>query len=221
MPRALLALLLLITLLATGCDSGPAHEPPAGWTADGEAAWWQEDVDPTLALRDLSGFETMGLSPREDGLREESPIVRNIQRRFLPLYRNHPEIVDSVFAATSLSLIEREGRPGAGTDERDELVRQVHRRIHRVFYPAQPLPREATPIEMPDSLRANGVSGTIALQIYLDEGGHPLAIRRLEGVHPTMDAIVMRNFAERRWQPAHLQGQPVRSWIRTSVNIGS
>ena len=218
----LLSLLLVVGLIVAvaACDREPDLSPPEGWETDGDARWWRSDVDTSIAFRNLESFEDMGLSEREDGLREESAAVRNVQRRLLPLYRNHPEVVDSVFAETAVPMIEREATTGPDTEERDELVRRVNRRVHRLFFPAQPRPRQYDPIVRPDSLREAGVSGTIALQLYLDEQGRPLAIERLEGVHPTMDALVMRNYADRTWQPAHLSGEPIASWIRTSLTLG-
>jgi hypothetical protein len=35
-----------------------------------------------------------------------------------------------------------------------------------------------------------------------------------------MDALVMRSHADRNWQPAHLRGQPIASWIRTNLTFG-
>jgi predicted small lipoprotein YifL len=214
----LLALALAFVLAACG-DRGPVLDPPEGWQTDGDARWWRADADPDRAFRDLSGFETMGLSEREDGLRPESPTVRNVQRRFLPIYRNHPEAVDSVFGAAIVPLVNREASPADDEATRERLISQANRRLHQAFYPAQGRPREAAAIVIPDSLRET-VAGRVLLQIYLDAEGLPAAIERLEGVHPTVDALVMRNFAERTWQPAHLNGRPVASWVRTDLNIG-
>lgn len=217
--RTVLTLLLGMFVLAA-CTPEPELDPPTGWTGEGTERWWRTDVDTSEVFRDLSGFETMGLSDREDGLREEGPIVRNVQRRFLPLYRNNPEVVDSVFGAVAVPMLEREATAGQTPEERDALVTRIHRRMHRIFYPPQPRANDRPPLAVPDSLREQGISGTVAMQITLDDGGNPVAIEKLEGVHPTMDAIVMRNFARRTWQPAHLEGEPIESWLRTNVTIG-
>ncbi len=220
---------VLLTLLLAACGETAADlGPPEGWEAEGDR-WWQTDVDADLAFRDLSGFETMGLGGRPDGLRDEGPVVRNVQRRFLKLYRNHPEVVDSIFGAAVVPLVDAEARPGDADEVRDELVRQVNRRIHEAFYPPQPLrsEREDNPIVVPDSLQGR-ISGTLELQVYLDADGRPLAIEKLQGIHPTFDALAMRNYAERTWQPGYLVARglgddgrkPVPSWVRTDLTIG-
>lgn len=216
----LLLLPLLFVLAACERDTATDLGPPEGWHAEGTERWWRDGVDMDYAFRNLADFEDFEVGERGDGLRPESAVVRNVQRRFLPLYRNNPEVVDSVFGAIAVPIIEREAEPGQEGEERDRLVSQINRRLQRVFYPAQPRPREAQPIVVPDSLQQIGVAGTIRLQIYLNEDGEPLAIEKIEGVHPTQDAIVMRNYAERRWQPAHLDGSPIESWIRSEVSIG-
>jgi hypothetical protein len=221
MLRSLVLVLPLVLAFAlAACNGEPDLGPPPGWEGEGTERWWQSGTDTSVAFRDLSGFESFGLSDREDGLRSNDPTVRNIQRRFLPMYRNHPEVVDSLFGAVLQPIIEREATPGAETEEREALMRRLNRRMHDHFYPAQPR-RGQEPISVPDSLREAGVAGTINLQIFLDADGRPEAIEKLEGIHPTMDAIVMRNYTQREWQPAHLQGRPIASWIRTGVTIGS
>lgn len=209
--------LLVLGLLLVGCRPSIPAEPPPGWESDGAARWWMSGVDTSIAFRDLSDFPAMGISDRPDGLRPEGPAVRNVQRRFIELYRNHPEVMDQVFAEVAVPMIQREATPGHDTEEREALVRRVNRIVHQHFYPPIARPGQYPPPAVPDSLV--GLVGTITLQIYLDDGGRPLAIQRLEGIHPTMDAIVMRNYAERTWQPAHLRGEPIASWVRSSVTL--
>jgi hypothetical protein len=214
-----LTLFLVLGVLVAACEVGPPTEPPAGWESEGADRWWRSEVDTSVAFRDLSDFAAMGLSDREDGMRPESPAVRNVQRRFLAMYRHHPEIVDSLFAEVAVPLIEREATPGARTEERDALNRLVSQRMRRHFTePRSRAGRYEAPT-VPDSLRAAGISGTITLQVRIDEEGRPLAIERVEGIHPTMDAIVMRNYAERSWLPAYLGREPIASWVRSSITI--
>lgn len=215
MPRLLLAFSLLLALAA--CRTAPDLGPPPGWEGEGTERWWRADADTTLAFRDLSDFATMGLSGRSDGLRMEGPVVRNVQRHFLPLYRNHPELVDSLFGAVAVPIIRREAT--AGEAEREALLRRLNQRLHDEFYPAQLRRSIAAPIEIPDSLRAAGLSGQVVLQVYVNDDGEPEAIWKLQGVHPTMDALVMRSYTERRWHAARLRGRPVASWTRAEITI--
>lgn len=214
MPRASLASFALLALLVAGCgDGAPDLDPPAGWEADGLDRWWQEGVDTALAFRDLEEFEAMGLGERPDGLRAEGPIHRNIQRQLRPLYRNHPEVVDSLFTEIAVPMID-----DSDVDEdRDALVGQINRALGEAFVYPRPDPDSDVAIVYPDSLRAAGVSGSVRMQVYLDEDGRPLAIKRIEAVHPTLDAIAMRATTEKRWRPATLDGEPIRSWVRSTI----
>jgi hypothetical protein len=213
------ALLIVIGALVAACEVGQPTEPPAGWERDGADRWWRSDAETSGAFRDLSDFAAMGLSDREDGMRPESPAVRNVQRRFLAMYRHHPEIVDSLFAAVAVPLIQREATTGDQTEARDALNRLVSQRMRRHFTEPRPRTGRYESPAVPDSLRLAGVSGTITLQIRIDEEGRPLAIERVEGIHPIMDAIVMRNYAERSWLPAYLGREPVASWVHARIVV--
>ncbi len=220
MRRAFIPLVLVAVVTLAACQPGEEAGPPADWETIGTERWWHAEADTAVAFRDMDSFEELALSDREDGLLDDGPVVRNVQRRFLALYRNHPEVVDSLFRQLAVPIIERDAEPGALDAEREALVSQINRRIHQAFFPAQPRQADRPPIVIPDSLRQQGITGTVALQIYLDNEGRPRGIRKLEGIHESMDAIVMRNYAQRTWQPAHLDGNPIASWTRASVNIG-
>lgn len=202
----------MIGLLLAGCQPGQPAEPPDGWEDDGEFRWWQPGTDTELAFRDLSDFEAMGVEPRPEG-----PVMRNVQSHFMPMYRHHPEIVDSLFAQIAVPLVEEHGTPGVDTAERRDLLRRISSRMRQNFVEPRPRRDRYESPAIPDSLR--GIDGTIWMQVYLNEDGAPQAIELIEGIHPTLDAIVMRNYAERTWLPAYLNRTPVASWLRTSVRI--
>ena len=217
MLRLAPALSVFLALLVAGCGGGsPDLGAPAGWQADGLDRWWQEGVDTSVAFRDLEEFEAMGLGDRPDGLRAEGPVHRNVQRQLRPLYRNHPEVVDSLFTEIAVPMIDESG----GEGDRDALVGRINRALGEAFVYPRPAADSDVTIVYPDSLGAAGVGGDVRMQVYLDETGEPLAIKRIEPVHPTLDAIAMRATTEKRWRPATLDGEPIRSWVRSTIAFG-
>lgn len=214
MPRLSPLPFVALALLVAGCgDGAPDLGPPAGWEADGLDRWWQEGVDTSVAFRDLETFGAMGLGDRPDGKRAEGPAHRNVQQQFLPLYRNHPEAVDSLFTEIAVPMIDE----GAQAEDRDALVREINRALNAAFVYPRPEQDSDVAIVYPDSLRTAGVGGEVRMQVYLDEDGRPLAIKRLKSAHPTLDAIAMRATTAKRWRPATLGGEPIRAWVRSVI----
>jgi hypothetical protein len=207
---------LLVLGALVGCESEPALGPPAGWAAEGDR-WWQEGVDTSIAFRDLETFAAMGLGDGPEGKRPEGPAHRNVQQQFLPLYRNAPETVDSLFAAIAVPLVDER----AQEDDRDALVRDINRAFNRVFFYPRPAPDQTVTIPYPDSLRSAGVGGDVKMQVYLSEEGAPLAIKLVDGVHPTLDQIALHATARKRWIPATVQGRPMRSYVRSVLGFNA
>ena len=216
MLRASLPLSAFLVLLLAGCGgSAPDLGPPAGWSADGLERWWQDGVDTAAAFRDLETFEGMALGERPDGKRPEGPVHRNVQQQFLPLYRNQPEVLDSLFTEIAVPMIDEGGRD----EERDQLVRAINRALNRVFVFPRPSPDSEVAIPYPDSLRTAGIGGSVKMQVYLDAEGTPLAIKRVDAVHPTLDAVALRATTQKRWLPATLDGEPIPSWVRSVIKF--
>lgn len=212
-----LALALFALALLAGCGSGetPDLGPPPGWKADG-MRWWQDGVDTTVAFRDLETFEAMGLSERPDGKRTEGPTHRNVQQKFIALYRNQPEFIDSLFAEIAVPMIDARGQE----EDRDALERDINREINKVFFFPRPAPSDVA-IIYPDSLRQAGIGGAVKMQVYLSEEGEPLAIKLVDSVNPTLDAITMRATTQKTWQPAVSRGQTMRSYVRSVLNFNA
>ncbi len=214
MPRLVLCTLALALL--TGCggsSSAPDLGPPTGWNADGPR-WWQEGVDTTIAFRDLETFEAMGLSERPDGKRAESPTHRNVQGTFIALYRNAPEFVDSLFTEIAVPMIDARGQE----ENREALERDINREFNKVFFFPRPAPSDVA-IIYPDSLRQAGIGGAVKMQVYLSEDGAPLAIKLVDSVNPTLDAIAMQATTQKTWQPAASRGQQMPSYVRSVLNF--
>lgn len=204
----------LALVLLAGCASEPDLGPPPGWNAEGDR-WWQEGVDTTVAFRDLETFEAMALSERPDGKRVEGPAHRNVQQEFLPLYRNAPEFVDSLFTEIAVPMIDER----AQDEDREALVRDINRELNRVFFYPRPAPDQDVEIAYPDSLRQQGVGGDVKMQVYLSDEGAPLAIKLVDSVNPTLDAIAMRATTQKEWVPAASRGEEMRSWVRSVLSF--
>ncbi len=201
--------------LLAGCGGRAADlGPPPGWTADGDR-WWRDGVDTSVAFRDLETFEAMGLGEHADGKRAEGPTHRNVQQRFLALYRNQPEVVDSLFTAIAVPLIDERGQD----EDRDALERDINRELNRVFFYPRPSPESDVAIVYPDSLRQAGIGGAVKMQVYLSEAGEPLAVELVDSVHPTLDAIALRATTEKTWIPASTRAGAMRSYVRSVLSF--
>ncbi|NNF59268.1 MAG: hypothetical protein HKN04_13615 [Rhodothermaceae bacterium] len=213
--RFFAAAVCLVTLAACG---GSEVGPPAGWTGDGTDRWWRSDADTTGSFRSLETLEDMGVQIHED-----VDLASSVQNRIIGLYRSNPEVLDSLFAVHGLPIVEA-GAPDAGdrTAEREALVTAVNTEMARYY--RQALVKPDPPLEQmyPDSLRNAGVGGQVVLQIRVDEGGNPFAIEKIEGVHPTLDALAMRAATKLEWTMPWVVtgsqgGRNVPSWTRLTI----
>ena len=83
----------------------------------------------------------------------------------------------------------------------------------------------AFPATYPDSLKAAGVTGRVAVQTLVDAEKRPVAVQVVESVNPTLDALVMRQAATSEYTSAWvLRGRPGRqggvaipNYVRTTV----
>jgi hypothetical protein len=234
-PACLFALLSL-----GGCGGPDEHVPletPKGW-AGNTTYWWQVGADTTGAFRDLESLESMGVegshlltisidgaSPEEMALAQRK-FNQYVKESLIELFRNEPEIVDSLFEKYVASRI--------GVDNLDgdvqPLIKENQRRAYQILSRHFRYPRTITrlgediPITVPDSLREQEISGAVFIQIALNKEGVPIALTKLNGVHPVLDRIAMRAMTEMRWQPAFVlrggSSKPTPSWTRMKVRFG-
>lgn len=225
----MLSFLFVAALLVVGCASeGAQTEPPEDWSAaDGE--WWAEGIDTALAFRDTDSLEVMGVAGDETFAAgaEVTPeqFELAIKEELAPLYRNHPEVVDSLFEAHAQSDVEEADLSG----DPDEAVLQYKNESYKAINEHFREPRTRTelgqdvPVSYPDTLRTDETSGTVEMQVYLDADGVPQAVQRLEGVEPTLDAIGMNAATRMRWEPAYVlrdsEWEAIPSWVRFSVTF--
>ena len=169
---------LLLTLAA--CTGGTDLGPPADWSAEGTERWWRSDADTTGVFRNMETLDAMGVR-----LYDDVPLGLSVQDRLVGLYRTNPELVDSVFAAQGLPILET-ADPNAADfiGERDRMATAVNREMAQHYRQALAKPFGLPPV--PDSLQSQ--AGPVVLQVYVDANGEPLAIEKIEGAHPVLDA---------------------------------
>ena len=239
--RWIASTLTALFLILAGCSSGgsPA-DPPEGWET-AEDRWWKQGVDTSQVFRDLETLGSMGItdgqmSVSQSGLTQEQ-FNGAIKRSLLKLYRNNPEIVDSLFQAHAVDsmttadlggdIVTEEGQLKMETE--NEFKNKAYKAINEYFREPQPSKSDAS-LAYPESLRTEEASGTVELQVHLAvEGsgdnvtGVPDAVQIVEGTHPTLNAIAMKGATKRRWNPAYVQinreWQPVDAWVRFSVDF--
>ena len=233
------ALLLVLTAFAfaAGCSSEPevTRGPPEGWTADGDR-WWRAGADTSGAFRDLGSLQSMGVKGADItyavsmALAErKSTAVRQLSRAvkvsLLPIFRNEPEIVDSLFERHVVPRIEKADLDRAPDHLVDRFKAEGYRILARHFREPRTVLSLGTdvPIVYPDSLREAGVTGRVRMQVRLNAEGEPVALQLIDGVHPVLDDIAMEATTRMRWQPAYLletgKSRPVPSWVRFTVNF--
>ena len=215
-----LALLAAAVTLAACSEAGPPAEPPEGWVAAGETRWYVPGVDTTEAFRDLTTLEAMGVV-REDA----SEFVRWFQERMTDLYRTNPEVVDSVFGAEFLPLVEQ-GVP-SGDDygpAAEAFVDQVKTDFYQRYNPAQ-YTRTTEPLALPADLA--DVSGRAVVQVYVNPAKEPVAVKLVEGTGTRLDQIAMRRATESTFTDAWVRetagrsaGVNVDNWVRITTDFG-
>ena len=218
-PLALAAAALVALSACT--EAGPPAEPPEGWIAASETAWYVPGADTTAAFRDLSTIEAMGVV-QED----ESEWVRWFQERMTDLYRTHPEVVDSVFTAEYLPTV-REGIPDAEDygPAAEAFVKQVKTDFFQRYNGARYAP-PAEPLAVSSDLA--DVSGQAVMQVYVNEAKEPVAVKLLEGTGTQLDQIAMRRAVDGTFTDAWVRetagrsaGKNIVSWVRVTSSFGA
>lgn len=216
---------LLVAVLIAGCSSGGAQtEAPSGWETDGDR-WWAQGVDTSQAFRQLDSLHTMGITDAAFAASLQGAstdqFARAVKQELIALYRNNPEVVDSLFeqyarpnlSDADLSATDREALRQTLTRYKNESYKDISQHFTEPQRESQELN-----ITYPDSLRSDETSGEVEMQLYLDEEGTPQSVMLLEGVHPVLNDIAMSAATRTNWQPAYLtsdgEQQPIRSWVR-------
>lgn len=237
--RSVYACICLFAVLFGGCAADQPIEtgPPGGWVTDtAHLRWWQAGVDTTGLFRNLDTLEDIGATgaylenvqldqmTNDMALRKLAVLVK---KNLLPLFRNEPQVVDSLFDRFVFPRMASAQIHGDVTPEIEKFKAEGYRIIARHFRSPRPLTKMGTdiPVAIPDSLQTAEFTGSVFIQVAIDTTGHPLAMELLYGVHPVLDRIAMRATTKMRWQPAYLLGarraDAIPSWARFKVRFNS
>jgi len=237
---SLAVIVLTFGILLSGCteEANIPVSSPKGW--DGNSTyWWDISADTTNAFRPLDSLEEMGvpgsylLSITLDG--NSATDMELAQRKFnqyvkeslIELFRNEPEIVDSLFDRFVIPKMQDVELLGDVQPLISEYQRRAYQTLSRHFRYPRSLTKlgEDIPIVIPDSLKEKEISGIVFTQVAINKEGIPIALKKLSGVHPILDRIAMRALTEMRWQPAYVlrggKSRPIASWTRMKVRFGS
>ncbi len=234
----LLALALastVLTFVACRPEVQAPTGPPEGWVMDGDR-WWRSGADTSGAFRDLETLQSMKVKGAEltysaslalarDRRTATRQLSRAVKVSLLPVIRNEPGVVDSLFERHVVPRIEE----ADFNRSPDQLVEKYKKEGYRILARHFREPRATkslgtdVPIAYPDSLREAGVTGRVKMQVRVDTAGAPVAIELLQSLHPVLDTIAMRAVTEARWQPAYLlrvgKSDPIPSWVRLDLNF--
>lgn len=234
---AVAVFVVLSTLLVLGgCkeDGSSPGQVPQGWE-HAPGRWWISGTDTAAAFRPLDDLESMGVSSpmvyaasdemvRQTALQRDQ-LIEAVKRSIVRLYRNEPEIVDSIFLQVAMPILDEVDLQG----DPDEIVERnkvrAYQAIRRHFREPAPVLSLGEDIEVPypDSLRENGTVGAVKMQVRVDEEGRPVAIKLVQGVHPVLNHIAMRATTEMRWQPSYLlqsnEWKAIPSWSRFNIHF--
>lgn len=232
------AALSLALLISVGCATQPAIPiaPPTSWTSDATGTrWWvAAATDTSHIFRNLETLDAMGAedaylldaTPGGDAhtlARRKLAVL--VKQSLLPLYRNRPDVVDSLFVRFVVPRMADAQVRGDVRPEVERLKLEGYRIVGRHFRAPYPLTKLGTdiPVPVPDSLQFPEFNGTVLMQVSVDTLGAPSGIELISGVHPVLNRIAMRATTDMRWQPAYVirQGKsvPIASWARFKVRF--
>ena len=233
-------LVLLIPILLSGClaEQGLDLELPSGWETSSQGRWWVSGVDTLEAFRDLETLQAMGVHMAEviyDATRPlseqntvgEDRMIRYVKQSLLPLFRNQPEVVDSLFDSLVSPKIKKAGTSQDAAGDVARFKREGYRTIYRHFHEPRTILKlgEDISVTIPDSLKMTAAGRAVSFQVYISEEGTPIAIELLSGVQPTLDLIGLHTTMAMRWQPAYLlrgrKSIPIRAWVRFRIRFPS
>lgn len=214
--RWILALFVTSALLLAGCSSNSdPSAPPSGWeTADGK--WWASGADTSTVFRNLEDLQAMGIVDSRrvsiaPGQISREQVDQAVKKTLIALYRHDPETIDSLYETRATSAIADLSLDGDIRERvRNEFKSKAYSAINKMYREPRRT-NDGSALVYPDSLRTEETSGTVELQVYVNEEGKPGGIEVLESVHPTLDGIAMRATTQMEWQPAFLQVD--REWV--------
>ncbi|MEF8816102.1 MAG: hypothetical protein V5A20_04655 [Salinibacter sp.] len=230
----------VLFLFVVGCGGGSSPTaPPDGWQTS-DMHWWAEGVDTSAVFINLDSLSGMGVENAEVQLSASGDVTQEqfqaaIKRSLLPLYRNNPRVVDSLFGEYAAPQLEEVDLSGEVLQSSGELKSDLLNKNQKVAYEAiteyfREPQREQSPdnIPWPDSLRSDEYSGVVQLQVHLAvEGEGENATSRADAVevrsgpHPTLNRIALKAATQATWQPAYVledgNWTPIDSWVQFDI----
>lgn len=237
--RQLLFFVVICAWLFVGCLSEESIPlgVPEGWVNEG-VLWWRATADTNGVFPDLETLLSMGAATTDQmqplTLRGEISdraarrlLITHVKESLIPLFRNQPEVVDSLFERYVVPKMAKARVYGDVQAVIKQYKLEGYRTIARHFREPYKMTEMGVdiPVPIPDSLRGKGIVGRVFMQVYISEDGDPLAIKKIRGVHPVLDRIAVRAMIQMKWQPAYLlkknKARPIPSWARFDVNFSS
>ena len=229
---------ILFFIMGCGGGSSPTA-PPDGWQTS-DMRWWAEGVDTSAVFINLDSLSSMDVENAEMQMSASGDVTQEqfqtaIKRSLLPLYRNNPMVVDSLFGEYAVPQLEEVDLSGEVLQSNGKLKSDLLNKNQKVAYEAiteyfREPQREQSPdnIVWPDSLRSDEYSGVVQLQVHLaveSEGENATsradAVEVLSGPHPTLNRIALKAATQATWQPAYVLNDgnwaPVDSWVQFDI----
>jgi TonB family protein len=181
----------------------------------------------------MNSLSAMGVLEEEvtlsTGTLTQQQFQSAIKRTLEELYRSNPTIVDSLFEAHAVPVLE-EADLGSGAVEGGELntdLRETNKqkalKAIDKHYEQPKIQEGITGLPYPDSLRTEENSGRVEVQLHITKDGTVDAVEVIDGTHPTLNTIVMKAATKTKWNPAFVtDGQeqvPHAGWGRLSTNF--
>jgi hypothetical protein len=209
---------------------------PEGWVGNDVDRWWKSGADTALVFRDLETLQAMGIQMEPvvydatvalsgQARVGEERLIHYVKQSLLPLFRNRPEVVDSLFDELVSPKIRKIGATADPGSAVAKFKRDGYRTIYRHFHEPRTVLRVGTDIivDVPDSLAGTAAGRTESFQVYISAEGEPLAAELLSGIHPVLDRIALLATLQMRWQPAYLlkgrKSVPLEAWARFRIKF--
>ena len=234
--RRAAVLVLAIGFVGCGGEAEQLGQVPEGWERDA-GKWWMAGTDTATAFRAMGDLQEMGVASdmvyaSNAELARQSSLQRNqlteaVKRALVRLYRNEPQVVDSLFDQVVTPLLDKATLQGDPDEIVEAYKKRAYQALRRHFREPSPRLQLGTDIAVPypDSLRRKGVTGAVRMQVRLDREGNPVAVELIEGLHPVLNDIALRATTEMRWQPAYLlrrnDWEAIPSWARFNIHFAS
>ncbi|MFK7847149.1 MAG: energy transducer TonB [Rhodothermales bacterium] len=234
MKRVLFTIVILF--LFQGCTSEEPFEfgPPVEWEGV-ETTWWKIGQDTTHLFRDLETLEDMKVAGADDVYLTNAALTASrdarkqfakaVKRSLIRMYRNEPAVVDSLFEKFLVPKIEEVKFTSDPVKDVETFKKTSYKLLSRHFREPRTRLDLGTDVIVvyPDSIRMQGIEGSVKLQVYLDDEGNPLTVELVDSVHPVLDQLALVATTEMRWLPAYVEHKrdwkPIPSWTRFRITF--